>query len=241
MTSDEWREETRKFFSNSLIHAHVPNGTASIGGSAFRAIGGLLSIQLPSSLRTIGNYAFANCTGLYDITIPQGVTSIGQYAFSECINLHTIVIPSSVTYIGDYAFSMGNNQNVGLSSITLNEGLVSIAQYAFVRNNFTNIVIPDSVTTIGASALSFCKKLDSITMGTGVSVLSSMLFRESKTPTYLIMKRTSPPSFQSSASDTFYRIGYPAHVYVPSGSVEAYKTHSQWSVMANNIEANPNE
>ena len=82
----------------------IPEGTTSIGNSAFRGYTALTSITIPNSVTSIGGWAFYDCTGLISITIPDCVTSIGDSAFERCSGLESITIPDSVTSIGYNAF-----------------------------------------------------------------------------------------------------------------------------------------
>ncbi|MCF7924778.1 MAG: InlB B-repeat-containing protein, partial [Candidatus Izimaplasma sp.] len=100
-------------------------------------------------------------------TIPLGLVYeiendhviITDYVVSE----FGIVIPNTinglpVTVIGAYAF-----QSTGLWQIVLNENLKEIRTYAFQNaSNLTSIIIPESVTFIGANAFEQCYKLTEV-------------------------------------------------------------------------------
>ena len=83
----------------------IPDGTLSIGESAFIHCYNLTSVIIPDSVASIGESAFYGCDWLTHITIPDSVTSIGESAFYGCGGLTTITIPDSVTSIGEGAFS----------------------------------------------------------------------------------------------------------------------------------------
>ena len=120
-----------------------------------------------------------------------------------------MTIPNTVTSIGEQAF--GNCES--LTSIDIPSSVTTIDRYAFLRcSGFTNIDIPSSVTTIGESAFEYCESLISITVN-----------------------RTTPPTLGSYAfKDTNNCL-----IYVPSGSVNAYKSASGWSTYASRIQAKP--
>ena len=77
----------------------------------------------------------------------------------------TVVIPDTinnlpVTSIGDNAFyDIYNQSKINLTGISFGTNLTSIGSYAFYNANFASLVIPDSVTNIGNSALYHCTKV----------------------------------------------------------------------------------
>ena len=64
----------------------------------------MTEFAIPEGTTSIGNSAFYNCSALTSLTIPEGVTSIGKYAFFSCYKLKSLTIPESVTSIGTSAF-----------------------------------------------------------------------------------------------------------------------------------------
>ncbi len=107
----------------------LPNGTITIGQSAFYYCGGLMSVTLPDSLVSIGSYAFRDCHNLMDIEIPNGVTSLGTNSFHSCSSLTNVTLPDSVNHISTHAFDYCTN----LESVTMGDGVAYIGDYAFYR------------------------------------------------------------------------------------------------------------
>lgn len=86
----------------------VPQGTVSIGDSAFKDCFLLQGITLPDTVRTIGRDVFYECSGLAELVIPEGVTEMGSLTmFRMCYRLERVVIPASVVSIGETAGSPG--------------------------------------------------------------------------------------------------------------------------------------
>ena len=160
----------------------IPNSVTSIGNHAFYLCDKFtsLSFEENSQLKTIGDYAFTgynNYTSIYmgftgELVIPNGVTSIGNYTFYNCSGLTgELVIYNNITSIGDYAFYRCT-QLTGLS-FEENSKLKTIGNYAFAgyyngsNSNYSmgltgNLIIPNSVTSIGNYAFQRCIKFTSL-------------------------------------------------------------------------------
>ena len=218
----------------SLTSITIPDSVTSIGRNAFYECYSLTNVTIGNSVTEIGESAFQMCTsltafygkfasldnrcliidgvlnsfassGLTEYTIPNSVTSIGNFAFYYCYNLTNIIIPYSVTSIGRYAF--GNC--LKLTNIALPNSVISIGYCAFNACGLTSVTIPDSVTSIENGAFYGCSSLKEV-----------------------YCKAMTPPAGNSSM------FGYNASerkIYVPTASVEAYKTAQYWSNYASSI------
>ncbi len=103
----------------------IPEGTSSIGESAFSGNGTLRRVTIPGTVRLIGEAAFEGCENLSEVTLCDGVSEIRENAFAHCIQLKSIHLPSSLRSIGEYALSdtFGwSEQFLGLTCITVDPG-----------------------------------------------------------------------------------------------------------------------
>ena len=214
---------------SSLTSITIPDSVTSIGSSAFYNCTSLTSVTIPNSVTEIGTYAFSSCSSLTSVTIPDSVVSIRYYAFRGCTSLTSITIPDSVTSIGERAFY----NCTSLTIVTIGNGVTSIGSSAFnYCTSLTSITIPDSVTSIGDHAFQNCSSLTSVTIGKGVKTIRNYAFSYCSSLTSVYCKPTTPPN---RGSDIFDDNASGRKIYVPTASVEAYKTAENWSEYAADI------
>lgn len=108
------------------------------------------TIVIGDQITQIGRNAFP-WTACSTIQFGKSVRSIGAEAFSGCRNLNgDLTLPDSVQIVGDSAFA-GCTGLTG--TLTLGSSLQTIGAGAFYDCSFSgNLVIPDSVTSIGRYA-----------------------------------------------------------------------------------------
>ncbi|MDD6975961.1 MAG: leucine-rich repeat domain-containing protein [Bacteroidales bacterium] len=173
----------------------IPSSVTSIGSRAFYGCSRLQSVTIPSSVTSIGAEAFRGCGGdlyvnrnipsyssydespFYDgnfrsLVIGEGVTSIGDKAFYGCSHLQRVTIPSSVTSIGYRAFYGCG----GDLYINCNIPSYISSNSPFDGSKFTSFVIGEGVTSIGYGAISYCSRLQSVTIPSSVTSISSSAF-----------------------------------------------------------------
>ena len=166
---------------------------------------GIMKFDAP--ITSIGESAFFDCGTLKRVIIPNSVTSIGSLAFLDCTSLTGITIPNSVTSIGNEAFRSCNS----LTSVTIPDSVTKIKEGTFAWCDcLTSITIPNSVTSIGDGAFYYCRSLININC-----------------------KATTPPTL-GDISVFSYNLS-DRKIYVPTASVNAYKTAQYWSEYADYI------
>ena len=239
----------------------ISEGVTSFGECAFNGYTNLESVSIPYSVQELcHNNIFRDCpklkefkgnfasedgrclveiystlrafapAGVKEYTIPENVGTIGCGVFNQCRELESITIPDSVGFIEEDAFSGCER----LWSITIGNGVKGIDVAAFCYLPIFTITIPDSVTWIGDKAFCGCWQLHTLTIGSGVTLIGESAFSFSAPGMEVYCKPTTPPAGNSFMFE-FTHSTMP-RIYVPSESVEAYKTAEYWCEYADNIE-----
>ena len=241
----------RNAFSGTLWYDNQPNGMIYINDILYKYKGTMpqgTNIVVKEGTTCISGSAFDGCTGLTSVTIPNSVTTIGVDAFFSCSSLTSVTIPNSVTTIGDYAFYWTpwyDNQPDGVvyinrvlyaykgtmpqgTSIVVKEGTISISGCAFYGCNsgLTSVIIPNSVTSIGAQAFEGCSSLTSITIPSSVTSIGNWAFQGCSGLTSVTCYATEPPTVKDY---TFKGVNIESiPLYVPAESVKKYKGTVVW-------------
>ncbi|MCH5245218.1 MAG: leucine-rich repeat domain-containing protein [Muribaculaceae bacterium] len=223
---------------SGLISVTIPNSVTTIGRAAFYECSGLTRVTIGDSVTTIGGLAFYKCSGLTNITIPNSVTTIGNYAFESCSSLTSVTIPNSVTSIGVGPFAnCGKLQKIDV--VSDNKDYTSVDGVLFTKD-MTELIqcpggktgayaIPNSVTSIGSSAFSYCSGLTSVTIPNSVTSIGNSAFAYCSGLKDIYCNIPTPLTISEYTFDGWYS----ATLHVPTGSVNAYKNAQYWSNFKN--------
>ncbi|OQA49935.1 MAG: hypothetical protein BWY46_00265 [Firmicutes bacterium ADurb.Bin300] len=182
---------------SSLTSINIPDSVTSIGYSAFYGCSSLTAINVSA-----GNENYSSIDGvLFDKdvtwliqcpggktgshTIPNSVTSIGDYAFKDSSSLTGVTIPDSVTNIGSSVFSgctsltainvsAGNKNYSSIDGVLFDKDATELKLCPQGKSGV--YIIPNSITSIGGSAFSYCTSLTSVTIGNSVTSIGDYAF-----------------------------------------------------------------
>ena len=185
---------------SALKSVKLPPRLESIGTSAFKGTS-ISEIEFPEGLEEIGLCAFENCKEIRSVIIPASVNTIGPGAFENCEKLAEIKLADqdAVIHFGDEEvfegtywynkqpegfLSLGHNLVALKGKITGNrlvipEGTKSIA--AFITKdkgieNVTEIVLPEGLELIGASAFAFAESLKTVNVPESIKYIDNYAF-----------------------------------------------------------------
>lgn len=180
-------------------------------GKAFSPVD--VDVPLPTGTMLITNNGIHNVTNYAsaDVQVPTSSTSKLPDIINGTVTSLTASDLTGVTSAREYAFSYLSK----LTSCELPEGLTIINESAFYNcRNMTTIILPSTTSRIFPGAFGSCYSLASFTC-----------------------KAVTPPVLVSSGSLS----GIPSTCifYVPAGSVNTYKSASNWSARADHIQAIP--
>ena len=221
------------YMCTNLVSVVIPETITSIDSAIFGSCSNLTNVVLPKTLTFIGKRVFEYCSKLTTISIPNGVTEIGK-CFPNS-GLTYIDLPNSVTTLNG-TFSNASslkrvNSNVD-GECNIPDSVTTIGDSTFQGTALTEIIIPNSVTSIGMFAFSSNQNnLKQITIGSGITSIGNQATTNSYSIQSITIKATTPPTISEL---TWQSTTCP--IYVPAESVDAYKTATNWSALADRIQ-----
>lgn len=216
----------------------IPGDIVSFGG-ALRGCGSLEEVIISDGVISITDEAFWACKNLNKIKIGKDVVSIGREVFYSCDKLSC--------FEGKFASEDGRcivmdgelryHAHAGLTEYTIPKGVKSIGCNAFSSKGPQKVIIGNDVETIEKMAFYNCG-IKEVVIEENVKTIKEDAFGWTNMET-VYCKSAVPPTAESTdvvGWDAFYNTPL-KNIYVPSASVEAYKTADGWKEYANYIKA----
>lgn len=166
----------------SLKSIYIPTTLKSIDWNAFRGCDRLERVNI-SSLKAWCNIDFNSnpleyAHHLYikdfeirNLVIPNGITSIKKCAFDGASSIISVQFPKDINSIEAYAF-----RGCGFSEISIPNTVTSIGEGAFNRTKLKSFNIPSGLQEIKNNTFEGCKDLSSIEIPGNIKVIGESAF-----------------------------------------------------------------
>lgn len=157
--------------------------------------------EVPATVSYISDYAFSGNKMIDEIILPQNLDSIGINAFFGCENLNSLLLPDNLKEIHTGAF----NSCSQIQRVMVPLGVDSLPEDVFVRClTLKTLILPSNLKYFSYTNLHKCSNIDSLWINA-------------------VIPPTVPAPYDFTYIDTIY-----STLYVPKGSLAAYKNHNFW-------------
>ncbi|MDR1586275.1 MAG: leucine-rich repeat domain-containing protein [Treponema sp.] len=191
-------------FESCSITSVTMTSVEEIGAYAFMSCTNLETVDLGNALKSLGGAVFFGCTRLKAINL-ESVPVIGSSFFYDC-TMESITVPATVTSLGANAF-----QNAKIRSIKIEAPIGRLPAALFLGTESDVVDLPSSVTHIA---------------NRGFGTTSNDISAHDCKIGAVILRAETPPTLNPTTNGEVLppaASGAIGAIYVPDGSVEAYK------------------
>jgi len=172
----------------------IPDSITSIGERAFFNCTSLTALTIPDGVISIGKFAFYGCEKLESMELGVNVSNIEPLTFYGLATINDISVndknssfcdvdgtlfTKDMTKLIKYGGGLFEKEyTVPDGVITINSGAFSCAlnTNSWTSNWLDEIVLPDSLVTIGDRAFEHCSSLDTLLIPSGVTSIGAYAF-----------------------------------------------------------------
>ena len=196
----------------------LPDTVKIIETSSLAALSALSTVNLNEGLTTINSGAFRTKTNpntaLKSITLPASLTNLSSSAFEGCIALSNIIVKSgNSSYCSEDGIVYNKSKTeivlcpLGKTSVTIPETITSIPASAFKDlSKLSSVTIHDNVTAVGKQAFFGCTSLKKVTIPANVTSFGDKAFGYYKDPDSIDILKVSGftiRGYKGSAAETY--------------------------------------
>ena len=217
-----------------LIKLHIPDNCLKIGAKAFKGCSSLKEVVLPSKLKRIEEYTFTDCRSIRSLNIPNSVSYIAANALNG-LGVDTLILPEEYTAEQFTSIGTSNLTTIIWNSIDYptdyyykNNNYGSYTEYYGIGGYWYYRSSTDMMGRYDDDSGEY-NKITTVIFGKNVENLPKYLCYKMSALKTIYSHNTTPPTLNS----TFVGCNAVENVYVPTESVEEYKT--RWSQFADKI------
>lgn len=238
-------------FESTGSNAPIIIGSAlsSIGFAAFRYSQFAYMVISAQTPPTITNANAFTSTGSGPIYVPYSADHSILAAYKAATNWSALesrifedfAIIYQITGTGECeVYTTAGNRlepNVVIPSVSpAGDTVISIGSDAFQGNNIVSVAVPNTVEIIngnnaGGGAFEHCSYLETVSIGNGITHIGKSIFKDCTALESVTIYATTPPTLE----DVNAFENTTCTIYVPAASVNAYKTATNWSALADRI------
>lgn len=201
------------------IYISVTNGKIRIGGNS--NYGQLLWAGETSSTTRFLNAVYMS--SIVELNVGDDI-QIGSSLMNQAYNA-LLTYPSSVTFSTD-AFGLYNVAMYRTEIVCLPRILTALGNYCITNMSVKAVQIPDTVTSLGAGAISGCYGLSSLIIPSSVTTIGATCFQNDRGLGEIHFKSATPPTVAN--SNAFANIPTDCKIFVPTGSLSAYASATNY-------------
>lgn len=163
-------------YGDYITDIKFPEGLLVVSNKAFENLKRIKTVTIPDSVTIIDSNAFYNCVSLESVTIGESVTSIGYGAFGKCNSLISVYAPDAESWFNIDFVAEGNYSSGVLLGVDYNNPLSSGVNLYFDGELVTDLVVPEGITEIKATAFYNYDNLKSVTISSSVTIIGLYAF-----------------------------------------------------------------
>ena len=203
----------------------------------------LQKVVLPKNITKIPDNFMAGCISVPSVTIPETVTEIGEFAFSECEILTGLELPENIRTLKQYCFS----STINITELDIPETVDEIGKGLFYRGGLLKASLPDNYSVLPNAIFAACTGIESFVVGNKIEEIEDMAFYwcfglkeitlgeklakigarvfDGDDKLEKVICLNPVPASGASFEETVYQN---ASLYVPTGSIDAYRNAEGW-------------
>lgn len=157
---------------SALQDVKLGGDVQTIGDYAFAYCKKLKEFVLPDKMTSIGDGAFSGCSKLEELVFPNSLVEIGESVLSNCTSLERVSFGQKIQRISGNVFRAcpklaqisisSKNPNMTIEdNVIYSKDKTTLIYYAAGLEN-DRFLIPDTVTTVGSYAFTYCVYLEEL-------------------------------------------------------------------------------